>query len=96
MATGDRRVLKLVDGLKARPALNGAVVEVQSYDSASGRHVVLTTDLESLKLKPSNLLTLLTLHRRCSRMRGTAARPRTKPAASTKRSSGTRSQPRPM
>ena len=56
MATGDRRVLKLVDGLKARPALNGAVVEVQSYDSASGRHVVLTTDLESLKLKPSNLL----------------------------------------
>ena len=52
----DRRVLKLVDGLKARPALNGAVVEVQSYDSASGRHVVLTADLESLKLKPSNLL----------------------------------------
>ena len=55
-AGGAAPVLKLVDGLKARPALNGTVVAVQSYDSASGRHVVLTADLESLKLKPSNLL----------------------------------------
>ena len=48
--------LKLVDGLKARPELNGTAVEVRAYDESSGRHVVLTANDESLKLKPSNLI----------------------------------------
>ena len=55
-APTSRRVLMIVDGLKARPELNGAVVEVHAFDDSSGRHVVITADGESLKLKPSNLL----------------------------------------